>query len=75
MVLVDETGSGAGATPLPAQPLQLSEVLQEGQDSLSDPLCCQVQAGTVEQKHSTGWLECGHQLQHLEGATPSFSIS
>lgn len=36
MVVADERGSGAGTTPLPAQPLQLAEVLQEGQDSLSD---------------------------------------
>lgn len=36
MVVADERGSGTGTTPLPAQPLQLSEVLQEGQDSLSD---------------------------------------
>lgn len=62
MVLVDERGSGTGTTPLPAQPLLLSEVLQEGQDSLSDPLCSQVQAGRVEQRHSTGWLERGEQL-------------
>lgn len=62
MVLEDERGSGTGTTPLPAQPLQLSDVLQEGQDSLSDPLCSQVHAEGGEQRHSTCWLECGDQL-------------
>lgn len=72
MVLADERSSGTGATPLPAQPLQLSEVLQEGQDSLSDPLCSQVQAGRVEQRHSTGWLERGHQLYIWREQVPLF---
>lgn len=45
MVLADERGSGTGATPLPAQPLQLSEVLQEGQDSLSDPSALRCRLG------------------------------
>lgn len=72
MVLVDERGSGTGTTPLPAQPLQLSEVLQEGQDSLSDPLCSQVQAGRVEQRHNTGWLECGDQIHIWREQLPLF---
>lgn len=51
-------GGGTGTTSLPAQPLLLSEMLQECQDSL----CSQVYSGRVEQRHSTGWLERGDQL-------------
>ncbi|XP_071433309.1 NF-kappa-B inhibitor-interacting Ras-like protein 2 isoform X1 [Pithys albifrons albifrons] len=52
-------GSGAGTTLLSAWPLQLLEVLQEGQDSPSAPLCSWVQAGREEQRHRIGWAARG----------------